>query len=78
MKITYKGITQNSSIECSLTDTEHQHYKELFYAKPDQNEVDKELKSIYKGSSQMSKTYYMYLNDIAARFIYNANCQELL
>ena len=69
MKITYKGITQNSSIECSLTDEEHQYYKELFYAKPDQNEVDKELKSIYKGSSQMSKTYYMYLNDIAAKCI---------
>ena len=28
MKITYKGITQNSSIECSLTDEEHQHYKD--------------------------------------------------
>lgn len=69
MRITYKGITQNSSIECSLTDEEHQHFKELFYAKPTLDEVDKELKSICRGSSQMSKIYYYYLNDIAAKCI---------
>lgn len=69
MRITYKGITQNSSIECSLTDEEHQHFKELFYEKPSLDEVDKELKSMYRGSSQMSKTYYYYLNDVAAKCI---------
>lgn len=69
MRITYKGITQNSSIDCVLTEEEVQQFKDLFYSKPSLEEVDKELKSIHKGSSQMSKIYYYYLNDIAAKCI---------
>lgn len=40
-KITYKGITQNSSIEHKLTDKEFKQIAIDFYKKPDFIEVKK-------------------------------------
>ena len=42
-KITYKGITQNSSIEKKLTDEEFKQIAIDYYRKPDFSLVEKQL-----------------------------------
>lgn len=68
-KITYKGITQNSSIEHKLTDTEWLSIREGYYQKPGIEVVKKQLKSIHNGGTKMDKIYEYYLKDIMSKCV---------
>ena len=68
-KITYKGITQNSSIEHKLTDEEFKQIAIDFYKKPDFIEVKKQLKKIHNGGTLMNKIYEYYLKEVMSKAI---------
>lgn len=68
-KITYKGITQNSSIEHKLTDEEFKQIAIDFYKKPDFIEVKKQLKKIHIGGTLMNKIYEYYLKEVMSKAI---------
>ena len=56
-KITYKGITQNSSIEKKLADEEFRQIAIDYYRKPDFSLVENQLKSIANGGTRMNMIY---------------------
>lgn len=68
-KITYKGITQNSSIEKKLSDEEFRQIAIDYYKKPDFSLVEKQLKSIANGGTRMNMIYEYYLKEIMSKAI---------
>ena len=58
--ITFKGISQNSSISKSLTDEEFESIAREYYTKPDFDLVEKQLKSIASGKTKMNVIYDFY------------------
>jgi hypothetical protein len=68
-KITYKGITQNSSISKSLTDEEFASIKEEYYKKPDFELVKSQLKSIFNGGVKMNHIYDYYFKEVMSKCI---------
>lgn len=68
-KITFKGITQNSSISKSLTDKEFASIKKEYYKKPDFELVKSQLKSIFNGGVKMNYIYDYYFKEIMSKCI---------
>ena len=68
-KITYKGITQNSSIEKKLSDEEFRQIAIDYYRKPDFSLVEKQFKSIEKGGTRMNMIYEYYLKEVMSKAI---------
>ena len=68
-KITYKGITQNSSIEKKLSDEEFKQIAIDYYRKPDFSVVKKQLKSIANGGTRMNMIYEYYLKEVMSKAI---------
>lgn len=67
--ITYKGISQNSSIERKLTDEEFKNIAIEFYKKPDFKKVLQQFVSIHSGSCKMDKIYQYYLKQVMSKAI---------
>ena len=68
-KITYKGITQNSSIEKKLSDEEFRQIAIDYYRKPDFSLVENQLKSIANGGTRMNMIYEYYLKEVMSKAI---------
>ena len=67
--ITFKGITQNSSISKSLTDEEFASIAEEYYTKPDKALVDAQLQSIAKGGAKMNYVQDYYLKEVMSKCV---------
>jgi hypothetical protein len=68
-KITFKGITQNSSISKTLTDEEFASIKEEYYKKPDFELVKSQLKSIFNGGVKMNHIYDYYFKEVMSKCV---------
>ena len=68
-RITYKGITQNSSISKPLTDEEFESIRREFYQKPDFSEVQAQMKTLHKGGTRMNLVYDNYFKEVMSKAI---------
>ena len=67
--ITYKGISQNSSISKSITDEEFASIEREYYQKPDFELVRKQLKSVYDGGTRTNHIYDYYFKEVMSKAI---------
>ena len=67
--ITFKGISQNSSISKSLTDEEFESIAREYYTKPDFDLVEKQLKSIASGKTKMNVVYDFYFKEVMSKCV---------
>ena len=68
-QITFKGITQNSSISKPLTDEEFASIEKEYFAKPDFGLVEKQMKTIQQGGSKMNYVQDYYLKEVMSKAI---------
>ena len=67
--ITFKGITQNSSISRPLTDQEFLSIQQDYYKKPDKGLVDRQFQAIAKGGVRMNFVQDYYLKEVMSKAI---------
>ena len=68
-KITFKGITQNSSISKHITDEEFASIEKEYYKKPDFELVKSQLKSIFNGGVKMNHIYDYYFKEVMSKCV---------
>lgn len=67
--ITFKGITQNSSISKPLTDEEFNSIAEEYYRRPDFSLVEQQLKAVAEGKTKTSHIYDWYFKDVMSKCV---------
>lgn len=67
--ITFKGITQNSSISKPLTDEEFESIAREYYAKPDIEIVRKQMKQLDEGGVKMNHVYDYYFKEVMSKAV---------
>lgn len=67
--ITFKGISQNSSISKPLTDEEFLSIREEYFKKPDKELVEKQFRSIQQGGVKMNYIQDYYLKEVMSKAI---------
>lgn len=67
--ITFKGISQNSSISKPLTDEEFQSIEREYFRKPDKALVDAQLQSIANGGVRMNHIQDYYLKEVMSKAV---------
>ena len=67
--ITFKGITQNSSISKPLSDEEFESIAREYYAKPDIELVRGQMKSLHSGGVRMNLVYDYYFKEVMSKAI---------
>lgn len=67
--ITFKGITQNSSISKPLTDEEFASIERDYYTKPDKMLVERQMQTIAQGGTKMNYVQDYYLKEVMSKAI---------
>lgn len=67
--ITFKGISQNSSISKPLTDDEFLSIGQEYFQKPDKALVEKQLRSIAEGGVKMNYVQDYYLKEVMSKAV---------
>lgn len=67
--ITFKGISQNSSISKPLTDDEFLSIGQEYFQKPDKALVEKQLRSIAEGGVKMNHVQDYYLKEVMSKAV---------
>ena len=67
--ITFKGISQNSSISKPLTDEEFESIAREYYTKPDFGLVEKQLKSVSDGKTKTNYIYDWYFKEVMSKCV---------
>lgn len=67
--ITYKGISQNSSISKPITDEEFASIEREYYQKPDFELVKKQLKSVHDGGTRTNHIYDYYFKEVMSKAV---------
>lgn len=67
--ITYKGISQNSSISKPITDEEFESIAREYYAKPDFRLVEAQLRSVADGKTKTSAIYDYYFKETMSKCV---------
>jgi len=67
--ITFKGITQNSSISKPLTNQEFASIERDYFAKPSKDLVDKQMKTLHEGGVKMNFVQDYYLKEVMSKAI---------
>jgi len=67
--ITFKGISQNSSISKPLTDEEFASIEREYFQKPDKALVEKQLRSIAEGGVKMNYVQDYYLKEVMSKAV---------
>ena len=67
--ITFKGITQNSSISKHISDQEFASIEQDYYKKPDKDLVDRQFQSIANGGDKMNYIQDYYLKEVMSKAV---------
>ena len=67
--ITFKGITQNSSISKPLTDEEFASIAEEYYRKPDFSLVEREIRLVADGKMKADHIYAWYFKEVMSKCV---------